>query len=287
MNRIETCATLEYTVNSPTTFLFQIAVSISEHQKLLEESLVIDPPLDIEHCEVGGLGNRLMRLVAQPGPLVLRYRALVELSQELADPSTLEECRYSDLPVDVLTYLNPSRYCESDRLMKFALDEFGTLQPGHGRVSAITDWVHDHLDYVPGSTGPSTTACDVLVQRSGVCRDYAHLTIALCRALGIPARYLAGYAVDLEPPDFHGFCEVWLGGEWYLFDATHLAPVAGFVRIGTGRDASDVSFATIIGSAFSGKAPQVVASHVPIPGDDGQPKGTGAATDTGDAVSIG
>jgi len=186
-----------------------------------------------------------------------------------------------------LPYLNPSRYCESDRLAKFAYDEFGSLDPGYARVSAIVEWVHRHLDYVPGSTGPSTTACDVLVGRAGVCRDYAHLTISLCRGLGIPARYLAGYAVDLQPPDFHGFCEVWLGDRWYLVDATRLAPVAGFVRIGTGRDASDASFSTIIGSANPVGVPQVVATRVPMPGDDGQPIGTGVLTDDGDAVSIG
>ncbi len=288
MKRIETRSTLRYTVNAPTTFLFQVAVVANEHQSILEESLETDPPLEIERCPVGPSGNRLMRTVVQPGPLELRYRALVELSQQVGDPGELSETPYAELPAEVLPYLNPSRYCESDRLLKFAWDEFGQLEPGHGRVAAIVDWVHDHLDYLPGSTGPSTTACDVLVQCAGVCRDYAHLSIALCRALGIPARYVAGYAVDLQPPDFHGFCEVWLGDAWYLFDATRLAPVSGFVRIGTGRDAADASFATIIGSAGS-TPPEVWAGEAQGgPQDDSQDdsRPVDAATES-PAVSIG
>ena len=149
----------------------------------------------------------------------------------------------------MLPYLNPSRYCESDRLATFAMAEFGRLDRGYSRVAAICQWTHDHLNYLPGITNASTGACDVLILRSGVCRDYAHLAIALCRALCIPARYVSGYAVTLDPPDFHGFFEAYLGNHWYLFDATRLAPLAGLVRIGMGRDAADVPFATIIGAA--------------------------------------
>jgi transglutaminase-like putative cysteine protease len=116
-------------------------------------------------------------------------------------------------------------------------------------VTAICDWIYSNINYQPGSTGESTTACDVLIQRIGVCRDYANVGIALCRALCIPARYVSGYAIALQPPDFHGFFEAYLGSRWYLFDATRMAPIEGFVRIATGRDAADASFATIIGEA--------------------------------------
>jgi len=126
---------------------------------------------------------------------------------------------------------------------------FGNVEPGFSRVTAICDWINNNLDYQAGSTGESTSACDVLIQRVGVCRDYAHLAIALYRALCIPARYISGYAVALQSPDFHGFFEAYLRSRWYLFDATQMAPVEGFVRIGTGRDAADASFATIIGEA--------------------------------------
>lgn len=106
-----------------------------------------------------------------------------------------------------------------------------------------------HLTYSLGSTDASTTACDVLVGRNGVCRDFAHVCIAICRALGIPARYVSGYAVELNPPDFHGFFEAYLGDRWFLFDATRLAQANGLVRIGYGRDAADTPFATIVGRA--------------------------------------
>ena len=262
---MEVRSTLEYAVDAPTAFLFQVAVSADGHQLPVEESFETEPALRVESCKVGLSGNRTMRLVAGPGPLVVRYRALVELARHAARPDDLVETAHADLPAEVLPYLNPSRYCESDRLGELAWREFGHLTPGHGRVAAIADWVHGRMTYTPGSTGPSTTAADVLETREGVCRDYAHLTIALCRALGIPARYVAGYAVDLDPPDFHGFCEAWLGDAWYLFDATRLAPASGLVRIGTGRDAADTSFATIIGPARPTAPPQVTALRV---GDD-------------------
>jgi transglutaminase-like putative cysteine protease len=131
------------------------------------------------------------------------------------------------------------------------MEQFGSLLPGYSRVTAICNWTYERLSYTPGSTGPTTTATDVLELRQGVCRDFAHVAISLCRAMGIPARYVAGYAVNLHPPDFHGFFEAYLDGRWFLFDATRLAPVGGFVRIGTGRDAADVAFSTIRGNANS------------------------------------
>ena len=123
------------------------------------------------------------------------------------------------------------------------------MPTGYSRVDQICNWVNANIDYVAGSTDASSSACDVLIQRAGVCRDFAHVSIALCRALGIPARYVSGYAVGLEPPDFHGFFEVYLDDRWYLFDATRMAPVSGLVRIGIGHDASDTSFANIVGQA--------------------------------------
>ena len=269
--RIEVASDLAYTVNAPTSFLFQIAVADNEHQKIESESLTVEPEMPIESCRTGPLDNRLHRLSVEGGPVTVRYRATLTLDQKRTPSGSLQECSHSKLPAEVLGYLNPSRYCESDRLLKLAWDEFGQMQPGHERVTRVVDWVTDLLSYTPGSTGPSTTACDVLVGRAGVCRDYAHLSIALLRALGLPARYVAGYAVDLQPPDFHGFCEVWLDDDWYLFDATRLAPVGGFVRIGAGRDAADVSFATLFGAANS--TPPVVSARLADGGQLESPSG--------------
>ncbi len=242
---------LSYQLDIATSFLFQFAVSETPYQSILNETIQITPNADLEVCHTGLLGNRMHRLQAQPCEFTVAYRATVELDQAIAKPTDLIEMNHSSLPPEVLPFLNPSRYCESDRLVDFAWQEFGNIRSGHARAQSIADWVHAHLNYTPGSTNASSTACDVLIQRTGVCRDYAHLAISFCRALGIPARYVAGYAVNLQPPDFHGFYEVYLSDSWYLFDATNLAPVSGFVRIGAGRDAADMSFATIIGGATS------------------------------------
>lgn len=249
MTRINVKAHLHYLVQEPTDLLLHIAVAHLPAQPIISEDFSVDLSQSLESCQVGELNNRLHRMYLAPGEFQLNYQAEVELNPELHDPAGVGETPYHNLPAEVLTYLNPSRYCESDKLYRFAFEEFGQLASGYERVQAICDWVYHKLSYEMGSTTTTTTACDVLLQRTGVCRDFAHVAITLCRAMGIPARYLSGYAVHLDPPDFHGFFEAYLQDRWFSFDATRLAPVAGFVRIGTGRDAADVAFATIIGNA--------------------------------------
>lgn len=240
---------LTYIVESPATILLQVAAMQTARQFISDELLTVNPSTPVDYLQTGPLGNRACRLSLQPGSTTIHYSSTATLTPKEPYDGDLNELDYTKLPADVLPYLNPSRYCESDKLWKFAADTFGHMNRGFERVSKITDWVYNSVSYVPGSTGSSTTACDVLLQRTGVCRDFAHVAIALCRSLGIPARYVSGYAVNLEPPDFHGFFEAYLGGDWILFDATKLAPVSGFVRIGAGRDAADVAFATLIGQA--------------------------------------
>jgi len=241
---------LTYDVRTSTIFLFQITAATTPHQQIVFENLLFDPCLTVETCQVGLEGNRLHRVVVEPCQLKIRYEATIELTPEVDRPTQVNEMIASQMPAEVLIYMNPSRYCESELLARFALEEFELIPPGFGRVQTICDWVYDHLEYTPGSTTPITTASDVLLQRTGVCRDYAHLAISLCRGLGIPARYVSGYAVNLQPPDFHGFMEAFLDGNWYLFDPTRLASTLGLVRIGTGRDAADVAFATLTGQAI-------------------------------------
>ncbi|MCA9138909.1 MAG: transglutaminase family protein [Planctomycetales bacterium] len=249
MTQIRFGSSLTYIVNQPTVFLFKIVAGWTPHQKVENESLTFDPLIEPETCQVGHDGNRIHRVVVQPCELNVNYQATVELTYAKDDPSSVQECPVAELPAEALVYMNPSRYCESDLLARFAIEEFGSLAQGYVRVQAICDWVYDHLDYTPGSTNTMTTAADVLLQRTGVCRDFAHLAIALCRGIGIPARYLSGYAANLQPPDFHGFMEAFLGDQWYLFDPTRLSSTDGLVRIGVGRDAADVAFATLTGSA--------------------------------------
>ncbi|PHQ34930.1 transglutaminase-like domain-containing protein [Rhodopirellula bahusiensis] len=249
MSQIKVGSRIVYQVKSPTTFLFNISVAQNEHQPIVDEALTVEPFHEIQECVVSPLGNRLVRLSVPPGNLEVRYDATVNLNAEQVEATEVGETPYEQLPADVLTYLNPSRYCESDELLDFAMEQFGHLLPGYSRVTAICNWTYNELAYTPGSTGPTTTARDVLKLKQGVCRDFSHVAISLCRSMGVPARYVSGYAVNLNPPDFHGFFEAYLDGRWFLFDATRLAPVGGFVRISTGRDAADVAFSTIRGSA--------------------------------------
>ena len=144
------------------------------------------------------------------------------------EPTPIAESERSTIP-----YLFPSRYCQSDRLGRLAWDLFGTIENPHEKVVAIADWIHDNVEYLRGSTDSMTSAYDTVTQRTGVCRDFSHLGIALCRALNIPARYFSGYAYELEPPDFHACFECFIGGSWVVFDATRLAHLNGLVRIGT------------------------------------------------------
>ncbi|HEY7904893.1 MAG TPA: transglutaminase family protein, partial [Casimicrobiaceae bacterium] len=155
-----------------------------------------------------------------------------------------------------------------DRLVEFAHAQFGALEAGYARAAAIADWVHHHVKFKVGVSNTSTSALDTLVDRQGVCRDFAHLVIAFCRALNIPARFVTGvdYGADpaLGPCDFHAYAEAWIGDRWYLFDATGISPLTGLVRIGTGRDATDVAFATIYGAVRT-HAPTVSVRAVDDP----------------------
>ncbi len=249
MSKIEVGCELTYEVRQTTVFLLQITCATTSYQSVVSEQLTFSPQLNVEAFNAGSEGNRMHRVVVEPCELTINYQGNMQMNPDVETPDEVGETMTAQMPPQVLTYLNPSRYCESDLLSRFAFEEFGQLHRGYSRVQAICNWVCDTLDYTPGSTNGTTTASDVLLQRIGVCRDYAHLAITLCRGIGIPARYVAGYAVNLHPPDFHGFMEAFLNGRWYLFDPTRLTQVSGLVRIGVGRDAADVSFATLNGDA--------------------------------------
>lgn len=242
------CA-LSYEVQGPTEFLFQVHAQDGMDQQVLSESVQLTPELPFHVYADPALGHRVMRVHAEAGPLQLRYLARVTRTVQPADPLG-EEVPIAQIPDELLHCLNPTRYCESDHLSRVAQKMFGALPPGFERVRAIEQWIHDHVDYQVGSTQATTTARDVLLGRVGVCRDFAHLGITLCRALNIPARFVAAYARFAEPPpDFHALFEAYLGRRWVMFDATRMAPIDDVVRIATGSDAKDVAFATIFGPA--------------------------------------
>jgi transglutaminase-like putative cysteine protease len=240
---------LKYDLSEECTFIFNIGVARGHHQTVLEEHLELELSVALEEYIVPDTRNRYLRLIAPPGQLQVSYQATVEVSYLEENPSAIAEIPPAKLPLETLQYLFPSRYCQSDRLIRLAYQEFGQLIPGYSKVTAICNWIYNNVVYLSGSTDSQTSAYDTVAERAGVCRDFAHLGIALCRALNIPARFVAGYAYGLKPPDFHAYFEAYLGDRWYLFDPTRLVPRKGLIRIGMGRDASDASFATIFGAA--------------------------------------
>ena len=240
---------LAYRVNEPTVFVLHVeAARIASHAGLADELRIV-PDLPRQSAVAPLTDNRFTRFVAAPGALRIAYSGKVDLHVHAADPATIGELAPAELPLEVLPFLLPSRYCESDRLADFAEQQFGSLLPGFSRVTAICNWIWDNVKYRPGSSDIHTSACQTLEHRAGVCRDFAHLGVAICRALDIPARFVSCYALGLEPVDFHAVFEAYLGGHWWLFDPTREPALDCMVRIGAGRDASDVSFASLFGAA--------------------------------------
>ena len=248
MKKFNVGCQLKYALVQPTTMIFNIQTVNTNCQKILHEELKLEPAQKVEEYISPLEGNRYIRVNATPGDLEISYNAVVELSEFYADHKAIAEVEPANLPAETFYFLYPSRYCQSDLMAGLAESEFGELQPGYSRVMAICDWIYDKVKYLSGSTDSQTSAYDTATERAGVCRDFAHLGIAFCRALNIPARFVSAYAYKLEPPDFHACFEAYLGDRWYLFDATRLVPLSGIIRIGTGRDAADVSFGTLFGA---------------------------------------
>ncbi|HYF20618.1 MAG TPA: transglutaminase family protein, partial [Ramlibacter sp.] len=217
-------ALLEYQVRQPTHFCFNVEAAHWPTQVIVSEHLAVWPDVELRRFTDPRSGNRFIRFDAPAGRLTVHYKADVEVHLQPLD-KPLREAPVSEVPDAILHDLLPTRYCESDVLCAFAREQFGALPPGLPRVQGITDWVRRHIAYRPGSTCSTTTAQEVLAQRAGVCRDFAHLGVTFCRALNIPARVVAGYVWFDEPPqDFHAVFEAWLGGRWVLFDPTGMAP---------------------------------------------------------------
>lgn len=229
----EMSAHLVLDVTSPATLAFELAVStqyaVTEALTVSIDGTFVEPRELLDHH-----GTRLHVLDAGVGRLLLDYTATVD-GRAASQPA--------DEP-DLLRYLRPSRYCESDSLGPTAHAEFAGLH-GYDLLAAVSSWVGSRLSYVPGSSLPTDGAVRTLLAREGVCRDYAHLVVALLRALDVPARLASVYAPGLQPMDFHAVAEAYLDGQWYVVDATTLAPRSTLVRIATGRDASDTAFLNV------------------------------------------
>lgn len=213
-------------------------------------------------------GGRTHIVHARAGTLEVRYAATITSIPTELPAATLAEAEpvFDD---ETIAALRQSRYCPSDSLAGFAGVEFSGIPRGADLPVAIASWVFERLAYEPGSSGPLDSAIDTLVSNAGVCRDFAHLTIALCRAVGVPARLVAVYAPGLSPMDFHAVVETRLGTEWEVLDATRLAPRSSLVRIATGRDAADTAFATTLQGEVELTAAEVTAVvDGDLPADD-------------------
>ena len=282
MVRLDFSTQLSYEVlGANCDFIFSIQAAHTPRQTVLSESLELSQNLTASFYTDPLTQNRFMRVRAARGELTINYRAVVELNHIETRPADLFEVSPLDLPGEVLRYLYPSRYCQSDRLMTMANFEFGQLPTGHSRAQAICDWVGRHVSFQGNTSNSNTSALDTVVERVGVCRDFAHLMIALCRGVNLPARMVSGmdYGADpaLGPPDFHAYVEVYLSdgnssagtpvGRWYIFDPSGTAIPMGFARFCTGRDASDIAFATIFGAM---NAAQPIINIEAVPNDEGR-----------------
>jgi transglutaminase-like putative cysteine protease len=271
--KLKTGCALSYEVAEETVFIFNIEAARLPSHSGLDDRIAFTPAIEPRTHIALETKNRYVKVLVAPGPFSVRYTAALDLVVHRADPDTIGETPIPDLPLDILPYLLPSRFVPSDRLAAYALREFGELATGHTRISSICNWIYDSIDYQRGSSDAETTATEILVQRAGVCRDFAHLGIAFCRALGIPARYVSCYALGLTPPDFHAVFEAYLDGRWWLFDPTRQAALDGLVRIGVGRDAAEVAFATHYGRM------KPASSEIWIERADGQPEERPRTTD--------
>ena len=243
-------ATLDVEVTAPTTLELQVAVARSKGLSVTD-SLVCT--LDDERAQArelaGPEGARSHVVEARPGAFRMTYCAEVIGAAEPL-PSTER---------DRLVFTRPSRYVPSDTFAGFAAKQLGDLPPGPDRLAAVSSWVASHLDYVAGASRPTDGAAETLLAGAGVCRDYAHLTIALLRALETPARLVAVYAPGCAPMDFHAVVEACVEDAWYVVDATGLAPRTSLLRISTGRDAADTAFLTNHGGAVQLRDSEVTA----------------------------
>lgn len=243
--RLSVEAKLEYWIPEPADILLAIEAAPTKEQQLLDDRLTVNS-LEALRTVPGddGIGRRTW--VRASGKFVAHYKGTFLVERENEPLGGVPITPRHELPADVIPYLWPSRFCQSDLFTSFVEREFGGLEGGT-LIEAMATWIHEHVDYRIGASTEKTSAVDTFVARRGVCRDYAHVMAAFTRAAGIPARLVSAYAWQLNPPDFHAVVDVWLDGRWRLVDASGLAPTEGLVRIAVGRDATDISFMTIFG----------------------------------------
>ena len=255
--RIRAGYEISYNCSTDTPMILMLSVVPDREPDLLSsQNMRFNQPISTWDYR-DGFGNHCTRLEAPPGPFTVSADFEI-LDSGLPDPVdwSAQQHRIPELPDDVLVYLLGSRYCDTDRLSNTAWALFGHTPPGWARVQAIVEYVHNHITFGYQYARATRTAAEGFEERVGVCRDFAHLAVTLCRCMNIPARYCTGFLGDIgvpavdAPMDFSAWFQVFLSGRWWTFDARHNAPRIGRILMATGRDAADVAMVTSFGSSY-------------------------------------
>lgn len=239
---------LHFTIDIPTPFVLMLRPRSGAQQWVASEEYLLTPSIAAFEF-TDDYGNLCQRLVAAPGDFSIKTSARIMTADSIDQQPGGAFVDVQNLPNSAFKYLLPSRYCESDRFGDMATEITANQLPGYDQVAAIEQWLHHNVAYIPGSSSAALSAIEVNQQRTGVCRDLAHLGVALCRSISIPARMVVGYLKGLEPMELHAWFEAYVDGRWYLFDATQDHKRPGYVAIGYGRDAADVAIYNQFGPA--------------------------------------
>ncbi|AUD02216.1 transglutaminase family protein [Spirosoma pollinicola] len=238
---------LSFFAETPTPLILMLRPRSGAGQWIIREEYQITPPVNVtEFTDM--YGNLCQRVVALEGPFSIHFSATVQTADLIDTAPGAPYTPVEELPDDVLHYTLPSRYCQSDQLGQLAAQITENTEPGYDQAEAIRKWIQENVTYQYGTSDASTSAVDTAASRIGVCRDFTHLGISLCRALNIPARMVVGYLYKLDPMDLHAWFEAYVDGRWFTFDATQAKPLGNRITVAYGRDAADVAFTTQFGS---------------------------------------
>ncbi len=237
---------IAYDIKEDVAAIFMLRPRSGSAQTVISEEFLFQPPVPMVEF-TDGYGNLCQRTIMPAGKFEVSVKYEVEVDDRVAADLNAPLTPVQDLPPDVVQFLLPSRYCQSDQLAEKAQEIVADVAPCYLQAQTIRDWVHREISYVSDSSNASTAALDTLESREGVCRDFSHLGIALCRAMSIPARMAVGFLHELEPMDLHAWFEAYIGGRWWTFDATQAETKGNRIVIAFGRDAADVALATIFG----------------------------------------
>lgn len=244
--RLKVECQLAFKTRTPTPAIFMLRPRSGYGQWVMQEEYLLEPSVPVvEYTD--SYGNLCQRLVVPTGEFKIYTSATADAADEIDVAPGVPFVPVEKLPESVIQFLLPSRYCQADLVGDRALEIVGDALPGYDQVETIRRWIHDNIEYRYGTSDASTSAVDTIKQQVGVCRDFAHLGISLCRSLNIPARMVVGYLYQLDPMDLHAWFEAYVGDRWYTFDATQDKPRGNRIAIAYGRDAADVALSTQFG----------------------------------------